>query len=83
MMEDTLDFDTSPLGQILNELDQSELEDLESSAFPDLEPNLDVDLGLDINMNMDIDMDIDMNIDTEEMDSLAALISASCTPTIW
>ncbi|MFZ9736643.1 MAG: response regulator [Prochlorotrichaceae cyanobacterium] len=40
MMEDALDFDTSPLGQILNELDQSELPELESSPLPDLEADL-------------------------------------------
>ena len=67
MMEDTLDFDTSPLGQILNELDQSDLQDLESSTFPDLEPNLDVDL------------DMDMDIDTEDMDSLTNLFGTQKT----
>jgi chemotaxis protein histidine kinase CheA/CheY-like chemotaxis protein len=62
MMEDALDFDTSPLGQILNELDQSELPELESSPLPDLEADLDAPASDDM--------------DSDDFNSLANLFGA-------
>ena len=55
MMEDTLDFDAT-LGQILSELDQSDLQELNPSALADLES---ADLGSTLIPDPDQDMELD------------------------